>query len=157
MQQLKNHKHFKYKNMKTVNTFTSELEYQEAKHKYNAYHNATMQYCKENKTNGIPTEITKTFPFAEDVTNDLRSKIETYEFMNDIPDKYFIYINDKERIATTWTGDFLGHVSFGNEYKDNFGGKRQSIWIVTANRVKYYGTYFKSSGDYARITKRKHQ
>jgi hypothetical protein len=68
-------------------------------------------------------------------------------------------------IATTFTGEILGKVDFGceyqvpvNTYPSNFMGRestRVSISVHGINGVEYYGTYFKSSGDYARIKARK--
>lgn len=44
-----------------------------------------------------------------------------------------------------------GRVTFGREYRDSFGGRRVPIWIDAINGRRYAGTYFKSSGDYARV------
>lgn len=138
--------------MKTVNTFANESEYLQAIEKYNLNNEATRKYLSDNKTNCIPVEITKTFPFADFVTNELRSKIETWEFINDKPERYFIYIDEKEKVATTWMGDKLGSVVyFGREYRSNMGDKRQSVDIAAINGIKYYGTYYKDAGSYARI------
>lgn len=90
-------------------------------------------------------------PEIPDVSNDERSQLEVYDFCNDPPDRYFLYVNESKREATTWTGDKLGVVTFGQEYRDNFGGKRVSVWIEAINGKSYHGTYFKSSGDYARV------
>jgi hypothetical protein len=84
-------------------------------------------------------------------TNDERSAAELYEFVTNPPDKYFLYIDEAKRIATTWTGEKLGTVGFGREYRDNFGGKRVPISVYAVNGRTYHGTYFKSSGDYARV------
>ena len=84
-------------------------------------------------------------------TNEERSAVEVYEFCTDPPDKYFLYINCTKKEATTWTGDKLGTVAFGCEFRDNFGGKRVPITVYAINGKKYHGTYYKSSGDYARI------
>ncbi len=126
-------------------------EYQTAKQQLEAYELASSAYRKENKTNSIPVGVCKTFPFADVVNNDLRSEIETYEFINDRPSKYFLYIKEETNEATTWMGQRLGSVTFGREFMDNFGGKRVPIWITAINGVKYSGTYFKSAGDYARV------
>jgi hypothetical protein len=103
----------------------------------------------------VPCEIVKTFPYAEEVTNELRSKIELWEFINNKPEKYFLYIDEKEKNAINWTGEYLGKVFFGSEYRSNVGDKRQSIEIKAINGLSYYGTYFKSSGNYARIKAKK--
>ena len=85
--------------------------------------------------------------------------MEVFDFITNPPDKYFLYISEKTATATTWTGDALGQVSFGREYRDNFGGKRVPVTVRDINGLIYHGTYYKSSGDYARIkaNKRKEQ
>lgn len=85
------------------------------------------------------------------VTNDMRSAVEVYEFHADPPERYFLYINVTAKLATTWTGERLGRVEFGREYRDNFGGTRVPITMRADNGRLYYGTYFKSAGDYARV------
>ncbi|WP_407156327.1 hypothetical protein [Bradyrhizobium sp. STM 3557] len=86
-------------------------------------------------------------------TNEERSALEVFEFLRDKPARYFLYINAEKRTATTFTGDTLGTVSFGREYRDNFGGKRVAVTIRAITGETYHGTYYKSSGDYARIKK----
>ncbi len=101
-------------------------------------------------------------------TNDDRSAIEVYEFCRDKPDRYFVYVSHVDHgIATprleplnvtTWTGELLGRISsYGPRYRDNFGGIRQSIHVRAITGEVYHGTYFASSGDYARIRKSKRQ
>jgi hypothetical protein len=102
--------------------------------------NGWASYRPEDKPSNIP-----------DVTNDERSALEVFDFITNPPEKYFLYINEANRTATTWTGDVLGQVSFGREYRDNFGGRRVPITVRGINGRTYHGTYFKSSGDYARI------
>ena len=106
--------------------------------------NGWASYRPEDKPAHVP-----------DVTNEERSALEVFEFVTNPPDKYFLYISEKNRTATTWTGDLLGHVSFGREYRDSFGGKRVPITVRVINGHTYHGTYFKSSGNYARIKKAK--
>jgi hypothetical protein len=102
--------------------------------------NGCASYRPEDKPANVP-----------DVSNDERSALEVFEFCSNPPDKYFLYINETQRTATTWTGDLLGHVTFGREFRDSFGGKRQPVWIRAINGKQYQGTYFKSSGNYARV------
>lgn len=137
--------------------FINHADYLAARNKLDAYEAARSRYCKEHKTNGIPVEVCKTFPFGDEVDNELRSSIEVYEFINDIPDNYFLYIDESKKEATTWMGDKLGNVSFGREYRDNLGGKRQPIDVHGINGKKYHGIYYKSSGNYARIKLFKNQ
>lgn len=141
----------------THNTFTSEIEYSTAKEKLTAYDNSVRSWLTEHKTNGIRVEIASKMPYASEVNNDLRSMIEVWEFINNPPNKYFLYINEKESTAITWTGSVLGKVTFGKKYKCSFGDTRQSIRISAINGLDYYGTYFKSSGTYARIKATKHK
>lgn len=135
----------------TRNTFASEIEYISAKEKLTAYDKSVRNWLTEHKTNGIPIEIASKMPYASEVNNEIRSMIEVWEFIKNPPNKYFLYIDEKEGTATTWTGSVLGKVTFGTEYKCTFGDTRQPIWIKAINGRNYYGTYFKSSGNYARI------
>jgi hypothetical protein len=106
--------------------------------------NGWASYRPEDKPAHIPN-----------VTNEERSALELFDFVTNPPDKYFLYINTATRKATTWTGDVLGHVFFGREWRDNFGGRRVPITISAINGRVYHGTYFKSSGDFARIRQSK--
>ncbi len=136
-------------------TYNTHAEYTDALNKLTQYESAAKEYMTANKTNGIPVDICNTFPYANEVNNDMRTAIEVYQFMNTPPDKYFLYIDEQKSIATTWTGQRLGNVTFGREYTSNMGDKRHSVSIWAINGASYYGTYYKSSGDYARIFKRK--
>jgi hypothetical protein len=132
--------------------FRTPEQYNTAKSQLSAYETVAEQYIKDNKTNGIPAEICATFPFADVVDNELRSAIEVYEFVNNPPDKYFLYVSEVRQVVTTWTGQILGDITYmGNPYRDSFGGKRQSIRFKGINGLQYYGTYYKSAGDYARV------
>ena len=106
--------------------------------------NGWASYRPEDKPGDVP-----------DVTNEERSALEVFEFCTNPPDKYFLYINRDKQSATTWTGDLLGHVSFGREYRDNFGGIRVPVTVRAINGLTYHGTYYKSSGDFARIRQSK--
>lgn len=138
--------------MTTTTTFANVQDYNNARMMHDTNNAAYKQYMADNKTNAIPCEISKTFPYAEQVTNELKTMIEVWEFMHDTPQKEFVYISEENRAATTWTGAKLGNVYFGSQYRDNFGSIRVPITVTGINGVKYHGTYFKSAGDYARIT-----
>jgi len=100
--------------------------------------------------------LTEEVPADIRVTNEERSAVEIAEFCRDKPDRYFCYIDEEKGTATTFTGDVIGLVRFGDEFQcPAFGGwsTRQHIRINASNGCKYYGTYFKSCGDYARIRK----
>lgn len=89
------------------------------------------------------------------VSNEERSALEVYNFANNAYDKYFAYINETTHKLTTWTGETLGDLNFGREYHVwSFGTRttRQSIRVHAINGLWYSGIYYKSSGNYARIT-----
>jgi hypothetical protein len=147
-----------------VNTFASIEEYQEAKRKLAIYEDARLAWCiadgqNPKKGTSMPVEVAKTLPYGGEIDNELRSKIEVWQFINDAPKEYFLYINEEKRTATTWTGDYLGTVIFGDTYNGGFGwhSKRQSITVNAINGKRYHGTYYKSSGNYARIKQYKNQ
>lgn len=128
-------------------------EYAVHRNRIDKYH-ATMDMVYPGRCSFEPAMIANICTLAgidRAPTNEERSAVEVYEFVTNPPDKYFLYINCTKREATTWTGDKLGTVGFGNDYRDNFGGKRVPITVYAINGKKYHGTYFKSAGDYARI------
>lgn len=88
-------------------------------------------------------------------SNEERSALEIFEFQRDKPDRYFFYVSRDKGLATTWTGEELGRVTFGRTYRDNFGGERVAITFHAITGDTYHGTYYKSSGDYARVKKTK--
>ena len=102
--------------------------------------NGWASYRPEDKPAHVP-----------DVSNDERSALEVFEFIAKPPDSYFLYVSEDKRTATTWTGEKLGDVVFGREYRDNFGGRRVPVTVRAINGRVYYGTYFKSPGDFARV------
>src|SRR2546430_7896671 len=61
------------------------------------------------------------------VSNEGRSSLEVFEFVNDPPRKYFLYIKEPSPQqaaplvgqATTWTGERLGYVRFGRPWRSN--------------------------------------
>jgi hypothetical protein len=115
---------------------------------------------KRNKRNGwasyrpedIPADVPR-------VSNDERSALEVFDFVNNPPAKYFLYIKQETNLletwqhgrATTWTGETLGAVSFGREWRSNMGDRRVPVTIRAINGRTYVGTYYKSTGDYARV------
>jgi len=108
--------------------------------------NGWASYRPEDKPADVP-----------DVSNEERSSLEVFDFVTNPPDKYFVYLNEKTETATTWTGELLGQVSFGREYRDNSGGRRVSVTVRAINGREYFGTFYKSHGDYARIKATKAQ
>jgi len=115
-----------------------------------ARHDAwAAQYVQKTGWTVIPADAVP--PAGADISNDERSSIEVYEFCNDIPKAYFLYISQENHDAHTWTGEHLGRASFGREFRDNFGGRRVPVTVKAINGRTYHGTFFKSAGDYARV------
>ena len=125
----------------------SDKTYGKLKQNQRIYKEWAQQFKKSNGWIIIPAYEETPVEF----TNNDISKIEVYEWLRDKPEKYFLYIDEKTWTATTFTGDKLGKVFHGKKYRDNFGGIRMSITIYGTNKIKYYGTYYMSSGNYARI------
>lgn len=131
----------------------SENEYQELRARLNEYDKWYLEYCRLHN-NGV---LEKDIPKNLGVSNAERSAVEHWEFIHNPPEKYFLYVRHNgselanQFTAITWTGQTLGRGTFGREFRDNFGGIRVPVWIDGINGVQYAGTYFKSSGDYARI------
>ena len=106
------------------------------------------KYCIEQgftKKNGWTSYKPEEVAHLNPPTNDERSAVEIFDFVNNPPDKYFLYINDKEKKATTWTGERLGYVTFLNS------NKNPKIVIEAINGKTYKGIYYKEDGDYARV------
>ena len=122
-----------------------KITYKKLRQKLNRYN----KLFNNRPTVSIP-EI-KTWPKNSQITNRERSLIQLYEFVIEKPTKYFAYVCEVDKQLITWTGNVLGTVRFVIEYKDSFGGTRVAITVKGINGIKYYGTYYKSSGDYARI------
>ena len=113
--------------------------------------NARFMEWLGSRTSYRPEEVPADVPR---LTNEQLSELEVYDFVTNPPEKYFLYINEEKKIATTWTGECLGNVIFGREFKSPAFGtysKRVPITLFAINHATYYGTYYKSSGDYARV------
>jgi len=121
--------------------------------------NAWVDTIRNKRTGWASYKASDKPAHVPDVTNEERSALEVFDFCQNPPDKYFLYIREKDRTATTWTGDVLGQVSFGLVYKcpafGGFSSTRVPVTIRAINGLTYHGTYFKSSGDFARIRQSK--
>lgn len=125
---------------------------------YKSYRDDIESY--ELWRNGRTSYQTSEIPdYLRHVSNEMRGKVEQYEFKHGKPPvKYFAYWSKRfvsetsyQLWLTTFTGDILAKVSTNNEYHDNFGGTRVNFNCLALNGLWYYGTYYKSSGDYCRI------
>jgi len=136
----------------------NESEYKRLRTKYDLYHSERERLYPG--LNYVNPEMAKSLPLSP--SHDEISAIETYEFCNDPPDRYFIYITRKHASpyvyrAITFSGMTLGKVYSGRSYISNFGDKRIPIDVIGINGVIYYGTFYQSAGDYARIKAYKDQ
>lgn len=90
--------------------------------------------------------------FAGEQGNKLRSALEEYEFFHCLSGpKYSVHIREKSYEAITWTGQRLGAVSFGSEFRSNMGDVRINITLRSDNGQVWFGTFFKGAGEYANI------
>lgn len=133
-------------------------------------HDTLHAWMTEHKTNSYKREE---LPAGIDPpSNEELGALEVFEFMRDKPDKKFGYVKCPDDIPsarasldryralygrtgtlTTFTGDKLGAVQFGRAWSDNFGGIRVPISVQAITGDLYHGTYYASSGDYARVKK----
>lgn len=129
----------------------SEAEYNQLKQKAETYQRARTELC--GNKNSVTELEQRMLPPA--CTNEELSAIEVYEFKRDVPERYFLYIDEEKKVATTWPGHLLGTVTFGRQYKapafGGFGNLRVPVRIHSINGREYHGTYYKDSGSYARV------
>ena len=116
-----------------------------------ARHQKVRDWLDAHKTNSYRREELEAELGIVIPTNEETSAAEVFEFVNDPPERYFLYINEAKQTATTWTGERLGSVGFGNAFRDNFGGLRVPISVYAINGRTYHGTYYKSAGEYVRV------
>jgi hypothetical protein len=93
---------------------------------------------------------------STDERNHQTSAREVAAFVSDPPARYFAYVKAdlsgmRQHKLTTWTGDFLGDLEMGHPWRDNLGSVRVPVRVRAINGRTYYGTYFKSAGDYCRL------
>jgi hypothetical protein len=118
----------------------------------NARHNAFVD--TKRSRNGWASYLPSEVPVNARITNEERSTLEVYDFLSTPPDRYFLYVNPEKGVATTWTGATIGRIALGPVYEVPAFGRpstRQSIHVWAINGKEYFGTYYKSSGDYARV------
>jgi hypothetical protein len=128
-----------------TNMLTAE-QYADLKAKYDTYHEQ-----RRAKFGDKPLTLEDQAQLPPSPTNDEISSVEVYEFVTTPPAKYFAYVREDERLLITWTGEKLGTVAFGRPYYSNLGDTRVPVSVKAINGRRYHGTFFKSSGDYARL------
>ena len=140
-------------NIKTISLET----YNDLRAKIRAYDN----YVRKNFTNasGVACYRPDQIPFPE-VSNEDRSKVEVYEFMNQRPDKYLLCVKldgpkSTSFTATTWAGDTLGRGNLIKKLSRKVNAfSRVTSWKVRIQGINgrtYEGTYYSHDGDYAKV------
>lgn len=146
------------------------LTEQEYKHLRNLY-DRKHEWVKEQKFFYRSEDMPKEFL---EITNEVTSQIEIYEWITNPPESYFCYINEKKHeegdwTITTWMGDELGRYEItgqhwemiSNSYLDedenevSFKEKQQvqDIRVYGSNGVTYIGKYYYQNGDYCTMEK----
>jgi hypothetical protein len=131
--------------IKTTNI--SMNEFLSLRKQYHEFEKARLSICKSR--NCITAEELTQLP--KPCTHEEISKMEVFEFRHNPPPKYFAYVDSNANFITTWIGEILGTIVHYHEYKDNLGDKRAAIRVKAINDLWYYGTFFKSAGDYCRL------
>jgi hypothetical protein len=113
--------------------------------------NAVRNWLTTHKKNSyISAELSEELGI-ELPTNEETSALEVYEFITDPPVRYFLYIscpesalslpdhrnhrtvrNGASGLATTWTGEKLGDIQFGKEFRSAFGDRRVSLRVYVS-------------------------
>jgi hypothetical protein len=100
----------------------------------------------------IVDQVDHNIPHRDVVDNELKSAVEHYEWTHFVPVSGFVYVDYPGRRIRTWTGQEIGRIiGYSIEWRSNMGDIRQMIQTRMNNGLLYYGTYYKSAGDYARI------
>jgi hypothetical protein len=92
------------------------------------------------------------------LSNDETAALELHEFERDAPEHVFCYVTRKPGEAwqcRTFAGGSYGTVAVGYAYRvPGFYGRpstRRSVTLNAINGWVYFGTFYESSGDYARL------
>lgn len=143
---------------------TSE-QWKEAKVKIELSREHWEKFADKSKSGAMSLDTVK-HPDPSGVTNELRSAVELYEFVNldKGKDGYFAYWKRADirepspggvPRVTTWTGDTLGFVlEAGPQFTSpgfGFGSTRRTFSALCLDGHYYTGTYYVSSGDYVRM------
>ena len=114
--------------------------------KANAY---AEQFRQKNGWIVIPAEAAA-HPDYSACSNEMRSRVERYEIFRDLPQKLVAYLSSDCANVTTWTGDHLGTVSIGAQYRSNMGDMRYPFRTVI-NGTAYSGIGYGGGGMHCRL------
>jgi hypothetical protein len=119
--------------------------------KAQAYWNANATFNR-NGSSSMSAELCANPVYAV-ATNDMRGRVERYEFMRDLPASYVAYANGDMTRITTWNGEELGTLRITNNWRSNFGDKRYSGRAVIGGAT--YSVLAFGGGMYCRLRKMK--
>jgi hypothetical protein len=115
----------------------------------NAYWKANASYSRGGFSS-MSAELCAHPDYAA-VDNDMRARVERYELLRDLPDKFTAYTNSDQTCVTLWNGSPLGSLQIFNSWRSNFGDARYS------GRVKIGGATYSvlsfGGGMYCRLRK----
>jgi hypothetical protein len=117
--------------------------------KANAYWKANASFARGGASS-MSAELCKHPDYAA-VTNDMRSRVERYEFLRDMPESYTAYCNADMSKVTTWTGEELAPLRITNNWRSNFGDRRYSGRAVIGGAT--YSVLAFGGGMYCRLRK----
>lgn len=119
--------------------------------KANEYWKANASFDR-NGASSMSAELCANPQYAA-ATNDMRGRVERYEFLRDMPDTYVAYANSDMTRVTTWNGEELGALRITNNWRSNFGDRRYSGRAVIGGAT--YSVLAFGSGMYCRLRKMK--
>lgn len=119
--------------------------------KANAYWQANASFSR-NGASSVSRELTQHPDYAA-CDNAMRGRVEKFELLRDMPERFTAYLSSDMRRITVWTGDELGPVHIFNEWTSNFGDKRQA-GTATIGNAQYSVLAF-GAGMYCHLRKLK--
>ena len=140
-------------NMQTLLGYSLETYQQER-----ALLNKAQAYWDSVQKHNSITAAQAKHPDYTAVDNDMKSRVETWEFQHELPDKYFAYcdVQSTRILITTWMGQILADGYRTGEYRSNFGDRRITFRVrVTGSNVWYTGTAYVDAGGYVRMRRAK--
>lgn len=71
--------------------------------------------------------------------NEMRGRVEQYEIIRDMPERFAAYVSSDGKHITVWTGDVLGTCEMGAPFRAGWGNTKQYSIRATINGVRYVG------------------
>lgn len=138
----------------------TEQEYKRLRDLYDRKYEWVKEQGYSYLSGGEPEEF-------REITNEITSQIEVYEWINNPPEEYFAYVREYNRTINTWMGDELGsyrvtgthrepvEMGFideeGNEKVKKILQRVKDLYVIGTNGVNYIGKYYYQNGDYCTL------